>query len=340
MNVPARRTIRSVPPDLSKSEVKEVSEVKEEGNLLIEAVSLLVQRQRETEGWVAEQIWQAEERAAAAERRYAELEDRLGGIEEHLSRLVNELEPAPGGNAEVDQRLSRLREQVEDLKTVGTDGRPAVSPRMSPIADAAQVRSREVEAVSAPDERGPQIPGRAPRHADTPAPSESPDRAVRYADSPAPSELPDRAVRYADTPAQSESPGRAVRYADTPAQSESPGRAVRYADTPAAPESPGRAVRYADTPTPSELPGRAVRYDDTPAAPELPAESGRPTDRRTVAPATTVVSAPRAGATGASKDVGFLDLLGSSPADRWGAVLIAAGAVAVLFAVLTSLRFG
>jgi archaellum component FlaC len=279
MNVAARRTIRSVPPDLSKSEVKEVSEVKEEGNLLIEAVSLLVQRQRETEGWVAEQIWQAEERAAAAERRYAELEDRLDGIEEHLSRLVNELEPAPGGNAEVDQRLSRLREQVEDLKTVGTDGRPAVSPRMSPIAEAAQPRSREVESVSAPDERSPQTPGRAARYADTPAPS----------------------------------------------------------------ELPGRGVRYADTPAPSELPGRATRYADTPAPSESPAESTRPTDRSTGivgAPPAAVASAPRAGATGASTDVGFLDLLGSSPADRWGAVLIAAGAVAVLFAVLTSLRFG
>jgi hypothetical protein len=295
MNVAARRTIRSVPPDLSKSEVKEVSEVKEEGNLLIEAVSLLVQRQRETEGWVAEQIWQAEERAAAAERRYAELEDRLGGIEEHLSRLVNELEPAPGGNAEVDQRLSRLREQVEDLKTVGTDGRPAVSPRMSPMADAAQVSSREVDAVSAPDDRSLQTPNRAVRHADTPAPSELPGRATRSADTPAPSELP------------------------------------------------GRGVRYADTPAPSELPGRATRYADTPAPSESPAESTRPTDRSTGivgAPPAAVASAPRAGATGASTDVGFLDLLGSSPADRWGAVLIAAGAVAVLFAVLTSLRIG
>jgi hypothetical protein len=291
MNVPARRTIRSVPPDLSKSEVKEVSEVKEEGNLLIEAVSLLVQRQRETEGWVAEQIWQAEERAAAAERRYAELEDRLGGIEEHLSRLVNELEPASGGNAEVDQRLSRLREQVEDLKTVGTDGRPAVSPRISPIADAAQPRSREVEGVSPSDERSPQTPGRAARYRETPAPPELPDRAARHPDTPAPSELP------------------------------------------------GRGVRYADTPAPSELPGHAARYADTPAAPELAAESARPTDR-SAAPATRLPSAPRAGASRASTDVGFLDLLGSSPADRWGAVLIAAGAVAVLFAVLTSLRIG
>jgi uncharacterized coiled-coil protein SlyX len=196
MNVPARRTIRSVPPDLSKSEVKEVSEFKEEGNLLIEAVSLLVQRQRETEGWVAEQIWQAEERASAAERRYADLEDRLSGIEEHLSRLVNELEPAQDSNAQVDERLSRLREQVEDLKAAGTDGRLVAPP---------------------------------PRTSE-PQPS---------------------------------------------------------------------LVAFAP-----------------------PAETAWPA------------------ATGAPTNVGFLDLLGCRPADRWGAVLIAAGAVAVLFAVLTSVRFG
>jgi hypothetical protein len=96
------------------------TEVKEEGNLLIEAVALLVQRQRETESWVAEQIWQAEERAAATDRRYAELEARLEGIEEHLARLVHEIEPARGDPAG-DERLARLREQVEGLKlTPGT----------------------------------------------------------------------------------------------------------------------------------------------------------------------------------------------------------------------------
>ena len=103
--------------DLSRTEVKE------EGNLLIEAVALLVQRQRETESWVAEQIWQAEERAAATDRRYAELEARLEGIEEHLARLVHEIEPARGDPAG-DERLARLREQVEGLKvTPGTAAR-------------------------------------------------------------------------------------------------------------------------------------------------------------------------------------------------------------------------
>src|ERR1700694_1440082 len=103
-----RSTIRDGPPDLSRSEVKE------EGNLLIEAVALLVQRQRETESWVAEQMWQSEERAAATDRRYAELEARLEGIEEHLSRLLSEIDPKPGDVAS-DERLARLREQVEGL---------------------------------------------------------------------------------------------------------------------------------------------------------------------------------------------------------------------------------
>src|SRR5712691_7470225 len=121
--------------DVKKTEVKK-TEVKEEGNLLIEAVSLLVQRQRETEGWVAEQIWQAEERAAATERRYAELEARLVGIEEHLARLVHDVDVVPGGALD-DERLARLREQVEGLKSVGADGYTNRAAPVTPPAPAA-----------------------------------------------------------------------------------------------------------------------------------------------------------------------------------------------------------
>jgi hypothetical protein len=98
------------------------NDVTEEDNLLVEAVSLLVRRQRETETWVTEQVCQSQERAAATDRRYADLETRLAGIEQQLSRLVREFEPnrgEPGG----DERLARLREQVEGLKSE-TDGRP------------------------------------------------------------------------------------------------------------------------------------------------------------------------------------------------------------------------
>jgi hypothetical protein len=77
-----------VPSNLSRTEATE------EGKLLIEAISLLVQRQHETESWVDEQIGQAEGRAAATDRRYAELEARLASLEERLARLVLDVEPA------------------------------------------------------------------------------------------------------------------------------------------------------------------------------------------------------------------------------------------------------
>ena len=113
----------------------------EEDNLLVEAVSLLVQRQRETEKWVTEQVCQAEERSAATERRYAELEARLAGIEEQLARLVHELEPARG-EAASDERLARLREQLEGLKAAG-DGRPTLPHPASDAPTATAVRAAQ-----------------------------------------------------------------------------------------------------------------------------------------------------------------------------------------------------
>jgi hypothetical protein len=218
--------MRGVPPkELTRSEP---TEVKEEGNLLIEAVSLLVQRQRETEGWVAEQIWQAEERAAATERRYAELEARLVGIEEHLARLVHDVEPTQG-DAVDDERLARLREQVEGLKSVGADG---FTGRGAPVAP--------------------------PAAAPAPAPV---------------------------TPA----PAAAALAAAA--------GAVAYAPDVTRP-----------SPTVSE-----TRYVERPAAPAAPAAS--------------------------AQGVGFMEMLGATPQDRWGVVLIGAGAVAVLYALLTQLRF-
>src|ERR1051325_10074141 len=103
------RTIANVPSELSRRD--EPTDIKHEGNLLIEAVSLLVQRQRETEAWIAEQIWQAVERAATVERHYADLGARLAGIEAHLDRLAHGLELSRG-NPATEARLARLREQV------------------------------------------------------------------------------------------------------------------------------------------------------------------------------------------------------------------------------------
>ena len=99
------------------------NDVSEEGTLLIEAVSLLVQRQRDSESRVAEQVLHAEQRAAATERLYAELEARVASIEEQLTRLAREIEPVRGDPA-ANERLARLREQLEGLKA-GADGRSA-----------------------------------------------------------------------------------------------------------------------------------------------------------------------------------------------------------------------
>jgi hypothetical protein len=52
----------------------------EENTLLIEAVSLLVQRQRESETWLAEQFRQTAFSEAVLDRRMAELEERLGRL--------------------------------------------------------------------------------------------------------------------------------------------------------------------------------------------------------------------------------------------------------------------
>jgi hypothetical protein len=65
-------------------------DVPHEENLLLEAVSLLVERQRDTE-------------------------ERLAAIEDRVSRLVRE--QASGRPSAADERLARLREQVADLRS-------------------------------------------------------------------------------------------------------------------------------------------------------------------------------------------------------------------------------
>jgi hypothetical protein len=134
--------MREVLSDLNRGEGRE------EGNLLIEAVSLLVQRQRETESWIAEQITQAEDRAAASERRYAELEVRLAGIEEHLARLLPDVEPLRD-DAAVDERLERLREQVEGLRSSGE----ARTLRPSPVPAAVAEPALDRESRPTPEPR-------------------------------------------------------------------------------------------------------------------------------------------------------------------------------------------
>jgi hypothetical protein len=110
-----------------------------EGNLLVEAVSLLVQRQRETETWLTEQLRQADRSAARVEERYAELEQRLARIEARLSTLGRRLDV----DATADQvQLARLREQVARLSN------GAAASELAP--DSNVVTPKPVDALAAP----------------------------------------------------------------------------------------------------------------------------------------------------------------------------------------------
>jgi hypothetical protein len=227
----------------------------EEDNLLIEAVSLLVQRQRETESWVTEQIDQAHERTLSSERRYAEFEARLAGIEEQLDRLVRDLEPGRG-DAAAGQRLARLREQVEDLKS-DTDGRPlrSVPTASTPprtFEDEAPVPRRTLESEAAPVRRTLEAEVPVPRR-----------------------------------PLEDESPGTLEG-------------------------APPRVAIAAEGP----LPRRTIERE----APSQRTREPEPQSR--------------------SAGMGLLELMGATPQDRFGVVLIFLGIVAVLYAVLTQLRIG
>jgi hypothetical protein len=178
-------TICPVARDLSHAEAHD------EDNLLIEAVSLLVQRQRETEAWVSEQIEQADERAASVERQYAALESRLASIEEQLDSLVREVDPGHG-DAIVGQRLARLREQVADLRSE-SDGRPLHSlPTAAPAEP--QAPQREPDAYRVPSSPTgvsesdayraappPSVPAAPPLETSRPAPEPAPSASVAAA---------------------------------------------------------------------------------------------------------------------------------------------------------------
>jgi translation initiation factor IF-2 len=144
---------RSVARDLPHDEPQH------EDNLLVEAVSLLVQRQRETEAWVAEQIDQADQRTASVERRYADLDARLAALEEQLDRALRELEPT---DRSAGERLARLREQVADLRTDPVDGR-----QLRPLHSAAPAPAARV---------APPVAAPVPAPAPAPAPAAQPPR--------------------------------------------------------------------------------------------------------------------------------------------------------------------
>jgi hypothetical protein len=84
--------------------------------LLVEAVTLLVQRQIETDAELNTQIVRTAARVSALERRGAELEDRLRLLDERLIRLAAQVEPDPA----LPHRLAMLEAQLELLSAAAT----------------------------------------------------------------------------------------------------------------------------------------------------------------------------------------------------------------------------
>jgi hypothetical protein len=131
------------------------SNVIEEENLLIEAVSLLLQRQRETESVLAESRQQLD----GIDRRHAEFEARLASIEDRLARLAREL-GSSRTDAAAGERLARLREHLAELKSDG-DPRPR-RPLRPPEVTSLDAARRQPEAQRAASGTGASLPSSAP----------------------------------------------------------------------------------------------------------------------------------------------------------------------------------
>jgi hypothetical protein len=148
----------------------------EESSLLVEAVSLLVQRQREAEVWLAEQFRQTLLSDSALDRRMAELEERLGRIQARLGTLAAEVDPnlASAGD------IARLEQGLQSL-TNGAAGFPArpqtltVVPSQTPSPSMDLPPRLTVEAANGARPRGP-VNG-AVRHAAESRSSEDADAA-------------------------------------------------------------------------------------------------------------------------------------------------------------------
>ena len=130
-----------------------------ERELLLEAFSLLVQRQAETEAALGQQLGETSSRVAAAERRSKELEARLTELGGRLEELARAVEPDPG----LAQRVAALQVQLDHLQARRTESAPApASPPPSappPASSAAALSSstpmRQTQVTYAPAHHDP-----------------------------------------------------------------------------------------------------------------------------------------------------------------------------------------
>jgi hypothetical protein len=88
-----------------------MSERTEEARLMVEAVSLLLERAREIEVTTTDGFRRGQQRAAEIDLRWAAIEERLERIERRLAWLVPRLKPGPGQAAE----FARLVAEIDSL---------------------------------------------------------------------------------------------------------------------------------------------------------------------------------------------------------------------------------
>jgi hypothetical protein len=193
-----------------------------ERSLVLEALTLLAQSQADLEHAVGDQVAHAAQRVAAVERRCDEFDARLLSIDEHLQRLLLQLEPPP--DPDIHDRLAQLQAHVERLSA--RERRPLVieawsrppaapngpAPAPGPVPPAPPPPSRASEPAPTPSPRYRDAAPAPSPHADEPAPapmsqaSEPVARPLPQASEPAPA-----ALSQAREIGQPGAPARALR---------------------------------------------------------------------------------------------------------------------------------
>jgi hypothetical protein len=133
----------------------------EESRLLVEAVSLLLEREREIEATLTDRFHHAERHAARVERGYAEVEARVHRIEKRLAELAPSIDPRSGDLAVLAQIRGQLTalappagpaaapEPLQQLVSVPPSGPPPVSPTPPPPPSSPATHADTASASSA-----------------------------------------------------------------------------------------------------------------------------------------------------------------------------------------------
>jgi hypothetical protein len=309
----------------------------EESRLLIEAVSLLVQRQREAEAWLAEQFRQTLLSDSALDRRMAELEERLGRIQARLGTLAAEVDPNLASVADI----ARLEQGLESL-TNGAAGFPArpqtltVVPSQTPPPSLdlpPRPRSASPRAAAEswrPLDEAPRVATEASR-----APTEA-LRAVRSDPTfgaAARGQVNNGKLQRAAGPWPSGAPrGEAVE--DDARGDAATGQAATAADAEPRPRyaAAGDAARGHVAAGHAAVGDAASGHMAPRYAPDGDAAPGH------VASAYGAVGDAAAGGDGPRRASAW-DALGATPRERWGVALMGGGALALLYLVLRGLGF-